>query len=196
MLMRIKNTNIKDLYALGDVCGKWELTPVAIAAGRRLGERLFGGEEYKDARLEYDNIPSIVFSHPPLAMVGMSEVEAVQKYGYDNVTIYKTTFTDMYHSFTARKPPTSMKLVCAGKEEKVVGLHMIGRYVDEMVQGFGVAIKMGATKKQFDNCVALHPTAAEELVTLKTPHKPSKRSENLSQTNATPHTDASSRGET
>ncbi|OXB58886.1 hypothetical protein ASZ78_012730 [Callipepla squamata] len=160
-----QNTTRKGIYAIGDVCGRALLTPVAIAAGRKLAHRLFGNQ--KDARLDYSNIPTVVFSHPPIGTVGLTEDEAISVHGKDNVKIYSTSFTPMYHAVTQRKVKCVMKLVCAGKEEKVVGLHMQGLGCDEMLQGFAVAIKMGATKADFDNTVAIHPTSAEELVTMR-----------------------------
>lgn len=160
-----QNTTVEGLYALGDVCGKAELTPVAIAAGRKLAARLFRGEA--DSKLDYTNIPTVIFSHPPIGTIGLAEHEAREKFGDENVKVYKSTFTNMYHAMTERKTKTRMKLVCSGPEEKVVGLHMIGIGCDEMLQGFGVAIKMGATKKDFDSCVAIHPTASEEIVTMR-----------------------------
>uniref|UniRef100_A0A8C9UPI8 glutathione-disulfide reductase n=1 Tax=Spermophilus dauricus TaxID=99837 RepID=A0A8C9UPI8_SPEDA len=160
-----QNTNVKGVYAVGDVCGKALLTPVAIAAGRKLAHRLFECKE--DSKLDYDNIPTVVFSHPPIGTVGLTEDEAVNKYGKDNVKIYSTTFTPMYHAVTTRKTKCVMKMVCANKEEKVVGIHMQGIGCDEMLQGFAVAVKMGATKADFDNTVAIHPTSSEELVTLR-----------------------------
>ncbi|XP_075463520.1 glutathione reductase, mitochondrial [Ascaphus truei] len=160
-----QNTSRKGVYAVGDVCGRALLTPVAIAAGRRLSQRLFDGQE--DSKLDYNNIPTVVFSHPPIGTVGLTEEEAVTLKGRDNVKIYTTSFSPMYHAVTKRKTKCVMKLVCVGKEEKVVGLHMQGMGCDEMLQGFAVAIKMGATKKDFDNTVAIHPTSSEELVTLR-----------------------------
>uniref|UniRef100_A0A8C2TDK0 glutathione-disulfide reductase n=1 Tax=Coturnix japonica TaxID=93934 RepID=A0A8C2TDK0_COTJA len=160
-----QNTTRKGIYAIGDVCGKALLTPVAIAAGRKLALRLFGNQQC--ARLDYSNIPTVVFSHPPIGTVGLTEDEAIAAHGKDNVKIYSTSFTPMYHAVTQRKVKCVMKLVCAGKEEKVVGLHMQGLGCDEMLQGFAVAIKMGATKADFDNTVAIHPTSAEELVTMR-----------------------------
>ena len=164
-----QNTNVDGVYSLGDVCGKAELTPVAIAAGRRLADRLFGGEQFRAAKLEYSNIPSVVFAHPQVGTIGLTEEQARKQYGDENIKVYSTSFTAMYYAMMEQdaKGPTSYKLVCAGKEEKVVGLHILGVGSDEMLQGFGVAVKMGATKKDFDNCVAIHPTSAEELVTLK-----------------------------
>nr|XP_009685585.1 PREDICTED: glutathione reductase, mitochondrial [Struthio camelus australis] len=160
-----QNTTRKGIYAIGDVCGKALLTPVAIAAGRKLAHRLFEGRQ--DSKLDYTNIPTVVFSHPPIGTVGLTEDEAISAHGKENVKIYSTSFTPMYHAVTKRKTKCVMKLVCAGKEEKVVGLHMQGLGCDEMLQGFAVAIKMGATKADFDNTVAIHPTSAEELVTLR-----------------------------
>lgn len=164
-----QNTNVDNIYALGDVCGKVELTPVAIAAGRRLAERLFGPEQFRTSKLAYDNVPSTVFAHPEVGTIGMTEPEAIEKFGKENVKIYKTSFTEMYYTFLPpdEKPPTSYKIVCEGPREKVVGLHIIGSAASEILQGFGVAIKMGATKADFDSCVAIHPTSAEEIVTMK-----------------------------
>jgi glutathione reductase (NADPH) len=156
-------TNVAGIYAVGDVTGRRQLTPVAIAAGRRLADRLFGGEP--DARLDYDGIPSVVFSHPPIGTVGLTEAEARELHG-DDVKVYETNFTNLRFGITERKPKTAMKLVCVGAHEKVVGLHSIGAGSDELLQGFAVALKLGATKADFDRTVAIHPTAAEELVTM------------------------------
>lgn len=160
-----EETNVKNLFAIGDVTGRIELTPVAIAAGRRLADRLFGG--MLGRKLDYTNVPSVVFSHPPVGSVGLTEHQANEKFGKENIKIYNSTFTNMYHAVTTRKTKTVVKLICAGVEEKVVGLHIVGIGADEMLQGFAVAIKMGATKKDFDDTVAIHPTAAEEVVTLR-----------------------------
>lgn len=164
-----QNTSAENIYALGDVCGRVELTPVAIAAGRRLGERLFGGSAYATARLDYDNVPSVVFAHPEAGSIGLTEPQAVAKYGRENLKVYNTSFVAMYYAMMEPedKGPTKYKVVCAGPEERVVGLHILGEGSGEILQGFGVAIKMGATKKDLDSCVAIHPTSAEELVTLK-----------------------------
>ncbi|CAG5122548.1 unnamed protein product [Candidula unifasciata] len=160
-----QNTNIKGIYALGDVCGRYLLTPVAIAAGRRLAHRLFDNKE--NWKLDYNNIPTVVFSHPPVGTVGLTEEEAQRKYGQDKLKIYTSNFVPMYYSVLEHKMRCNMKLICVLPDEKVVGLHMVGQGCDEMLQGFGVAIKMGATKAQFDDCVAIHPTSAEELVTMR-----------------------------
>ncbi len=159
-----QNTNVPGVYAVGDATGRAQLTPVAIAAARRLGDRLFNNQP--ERRLEYENIPTVMFSHPPIGTVGLTEGEAREKHG-DAVKVYQTRFTPMYHALTSHKSRTAMKLVCVGAQEKVVGIHMIGHGVDEMLQGFAVALKMGATKKQFDDTVAIHPTSSEELVTMR-----------------------------
>src|SRR5690606_2765952 len=157
-------TNVPHIFALGDVTGRVALTPVAIAAGRRLADRLYGG--MRDRRLDYDNIPTVIFSHPPLGTIGMTEEQARQRYGED-VRIYESRFTPMYYALGEKKPQTRMKLITVGPDEKVVGCHVIGPGVDEMLQGFAVAIRMGATKSDFDDTVAIHPTSAEELVTMR-----------------------------
>ncbi|KND94449.1 Glutathione reductase [Tolypocladium ophioglossoides CBS 100239] len=164
-----QNSSVDNIYALGDVTGQMELTPVAIAAGRKLALRLFGPAQFSTARLDYSNIPSVVFSHPEVGSICLSEPQAIEKYGKDNIKIYKTGFTAMYYAMMdpEQKGPTNYKLIVTGPDEKVVGLHIMGQGSGEMLQGFGVAVKMGATKADFDSCVAIHPTSAEELVTLK-----------------------------
>jgi len=159
-----QNTNVPNVYAIGDVTGRAALTPVAIAAGRRLSDRLFGGKS--DRRLEYSMIPTVVFTHPPIGTVGASEAEARAQYG-DAVKVYVADFTPMYHALTTRKTRTDMKLVCVGPDQRIVGCHIIGTGADEMLQGFAVAIRMGATKRDFDDTVAIHPTSSEELVTMR-----------------------------
>ena len=160
-----QNTNVHGIYAVGDVTPRAKLTPVAIAAGRRLSDRIFDNQ--KNSKLDYSNIPTVIFSHPPVGTVGLSEVEAIAEYGEDNIKIYKNTFVDMYYAVCEHKPRTLVKLIVQGDSEKVIGCHVVGKGADEMIQGFAVAIKMGATKSDFDNTVAIHPTAAEELVTLR-----------------------------
>ena len=211
-------TNVDGVYAVGDVCGNVELTPMgelslflkgsvdstftsnqihsnyklcysitpsrhattttsnhyrmntAIAAGRRLADRLFGPPSFQNAKVSYENVPTVIFSHPPIGTIGLTEKEAVEKYGEENIKIYKSKFSNLYYGpwkvDPNEKPKTAMKLVCAGTNELVVGLHVIGIGSDEMLQGFGIAMKMGATKADFDSCVAIHPTAAEEFVTM------------------------------
>ncbi|MFO0452444.1 MAG: FAD-dependent oxidoreductase, partial [Pseudomonadota bacterium] len=159
-----QNTNVPGVYAIGDVTGREALTPVAIAAGRRLSDRLFGGRP--DRRLDYDLIPTVIFSHPPIGTVGLTEAAARELHG-EAVKVYHSGFVPMYHALTPHKRRAEMKLVCVGPEERIVGLHVIGQGADEMTQGFAVAVKMGATKRDFDDTVAIHPTAAEEFVTMR-----------------------------
>lgn len=162
---KYQNTVVNGIYALGDVTGQAELTPVAIAAGRKLAERLFAKKE--NSFLEYENIPTVIFSHPPAATVGLSEQEAVNKFGSQNIKCYSTAFVNMYFSPMIRKPRTFMKMITTGPNEKVIGVHLVGEGVDEMMQGIAVAVKMGALKADFDSTIAIHPTASEEIVLLK-----------------------------
>ncbi|MGB1200317.1 MAG: glutathione-disulfide reductase [Cognaticolwellia aestuarii] len=162
---KFQNTDVAGIYAVGDNTGRAQLTPVAVAAGRRLCERLFNNKP--NEHLDYSNIATVVFSHPVIGTVGMSEQEAIEEYGVDNVKVYNSQFTALYQAITEDyRDPTRMKLVCIGKEEKIVGIHSIGFGSDELLQGFAVAMKMGATKADFDNTVAIHPTSAEEFVTM------------------------------
>lgn len=168
-----QNTNVENIYALGDVCGQVELTPMAIAAGRRLGDRLFSGKpDDTIAKVSYDLVPTVVFSHPTIGTCGITEPQAIEKYGLDAVKVYKSKFSNLFYGIfdlkPEEKPKTLMKVICAGIDEKVVGMHVLGMGADEMMQGFGVAMKMGCTKADLDSCVAIHPTAAEELVTMGT----------------------------
>jgi len=159
-----QQTNVEHIHALGDVTGRDALTPVAIAAGRRLADRLYGG--MKGRHLDYHLIPTVVFSHPPIGTVGLTEDEARAEYG-DDVRVYQSRFAPMHYAFSEKKTMTTMKLVTTGNDERVVGCHLIGDGADEILQGFAVAIRMGATKKDFDDTVAIHPTSAEELVTMR-----------------------------
>jgi glutathione reductase (NADPH) len=156
-----QNTNVEGVYAIGDVTGRLPLTPVAVAAGRRLADRLFGGKP--DAKLDYTNVPTVVFGRPPLATVGLSEEAARVLHG-DDVAVYRVRFRPMLNALTGSTERTFMKIVCVGANERVVGVHIVGRSADEMLQGFAVALKAGATKRDFDETVAIHPTSAEELV--------------------------------
>ncbi|MGH8139487.1 MAG: glutathione-disulfide reductase [Steroidobacteraceae bacterium] len=162
---KYQTTTTEGIYAVGDVTGRAQLTPVAIAAGRRLSDRLFGGQT--DRHLDYDYIPTVVFGHPPIGTVGLTETAARAQYGDEAVTVFRSGFVPMYHALTTRKPRTDMKLVTVGPEHRVVGVHVIGAGADEMMQGFAVAVRMGATKRDFDDTVAIHPTSAEELVTMR-----------------------------
>jgi glutathione reductase (NADPH) len=157
-------TNAQGIYALGDVTGRIPLTPVAIAAGRRLSDRLFGGQP--ERRLNYDIVPTVIFGHPPIGSVGLSEAQARARHG-QAVKVFATSFVPLYNAMTIRKPHTHMKLVTVGAEEHIVGAHVIGPGADEMLQGFAVALRMGARKRDFDDTVAVHPTSAEEFVTLR-----------------------------
>ena len=161
---KYQNTNVAGIYAVGDVIGKAQLTPVAIAAARRLGDRLFN--QQSERYLPYENIATVVFSHPPIGTVGLTEAEARAKHG-EAVKVWQTRFDSMYHALTEEKLPTAMKLITVGAKNKVVGCHIIGPDSDEMLQGFAVAIRMGATKQDFDDTIAIHPTSAEELVTMR-----------------------------
>ncbi|OCH85214.1 glutathione reductase [Obba rivulosa] len=164
-----QQSNVPGVFSLGDVSGKALLTPVAIAAARRLANRLFGGEKYKNDKLDYTSIATVVFSHPPIGTVGLTEPEARKKFGDENIKIYKSSFRALYFSMVPEehKEPSVHKIICAGPEERVVGIHIIGLGSDEITQGFAVALKMGATKDDLDNTVAIHPTSGEELVTLR-----------------------------
>lgn len=195
-----QETGVPGIIALGDVAGKALLTPVAIAAARRLANRLFGPAKFKDDKLNYDDIPTVVFScvfiadgylahadrcayrHPTIGTVGLTEPEARKKYGDENIKICasvfprsvsrqltcprlsdKSSFRALYFSMIPEdhKEPSVYKLICAGPEERVVGIHILGLGSDEVMQGFGVAVKMGATKEDLDATVAIHPTSSE-----------------------------------
>ncbi|SJM38120.1 Glutathione reductase [Psychrobacter pasteurii] len=163
---KFQNTNVEGIYAVGDIIeNSIDLTPVAVAAGRRLSERLFNNKP--NEHLDYNLVPTVIFTHPPIGTVGLSEMQAIEQYGEEDVKCYTSTFTPMYSAVTQHRQKCTMKLVCLGEEEKIIGLHGIGFGVDEMIQGFAVAIKMGATKADFDNTVAIHPTGAEEFVTMR-----------------------------
>ena len=159
-----QQTSVANIFAVGDVTGCAGLTPVAIAAGRWLADRLYGG--MAERHLDYTNIPSVVFTHPPIGTCGLTEREARTQYG-DEVAVYSSEFVPMINSFTEHRTKASMKLVTVGAVQKVVGIHLFGPGSDEMLQGFAVAMRMGATKQDFDDTVAIHPTSAEELVTMR-----------------------------
>ena len=167
-----QNTSLAGVYCLGDACNKnIDLTPMAIAAGRKLGDRLFGGNLYKNSKADYTLVPTVVFSHPPIGTIGLTETEAITKHGQENIKIYTSSFVNLwygpwYNGEPGVKPVSKYKLITLLPSEKVIGLHIIGDASDEVLQGFAVAMKMGATKSDFDSCIAIHPTAAEELVTL------------------------------
>ncbi|MDQ8764775.1 glutathione-disulfide reductase [Streptococcus ruminantium] len=160
-----QETIVSGIYALGDVTGEKELTPVAIKAGRLLAERLF--HHKPTAKMDYTTIPTVVFSHPAIGTVGLTEDEAIKQYGKSQVKVYTSAFTSMYTALENHRQMAKFKLITVGEKEQVVGLHGIGHGVDEMIQGFAVAIKMGATKEDFDATVAIHPTGSEEFVTMR-----------------------------
>jgi len=162
---KYQTTTAANVYAVGDVTGQAQLTPVAIAAGRRLADRVFGGRA--ERYLSYDVIPTVVFSHPPIGTVGMTEQAARARFSDAAVKIYTSEFVPMYYALSERRPKTAMKLVTVGEEERVVGCHIIGPGADEMLQGFAVAVSMGARKADLDDTIAIHPTSAEELVTMR-----------------------------
>lgn len=162
---KYQNTSVENIYAVGDNTGRAQLTPVAVAAGRRLSERLFNGKT--DEHLDYNLIPTVVFSHPTIGTIGLTEKQAIETFGDENITVYTSQFTSMYTAVTQHRQPCRMKLVCQGANEKIIGMHCIGLGSDEMLQGFAVAVKMGATKADFDNTIAIHPTASEEFVTMR-----------------------------
>lgn len=159
-----EKTSVNGVYAIGDNIGKAPLTPVAIAAGRRMGDRLFGGKP--ERKMSYDNIATVMFTHPPIGTIGLSEEKARALHG-DAVKVYQTSFVPLYHQMTRNKVKTVMKLIVVGEDEKIMGCHIMGLGADEMLQGFAVAIRMGATKQDFDDTIAIHPVSAEELVTMK-----------------------------
>jgi glutathione reductase (NADPH) len=161
-----QNTNVQGIYSVGDVCGKVQLTPVAIAAGRTLADRLFGNSP--ESRLDYHHIPSVVFAHPEVGTFGLSEAGAKEKHGEDQVKSYVSHFSPTYFSVLPDedKVKSVYKLVCLGADEKVVGVHIVGQGSSEIIQGFGLAVKMGAKKADFDDFVPVHPTSAEELTSM------------------------------
>ena len=157
-------TSVDNIYAVGDVTNRSQLTPIAIREGAAFAETVFNNTPLA---VDHSNIPTAVFSQPPVGTVGMTEEESRDnKYDID---IYKSVFRPMKHTLSGRDEKTLMKLVVDRKTDKVLGLHIVGPDSGEMIQAFGIAVKMGATKSQFDATVAVHPTAAEELVTMKQP---------------------------
>ncbi|WP_447594963.1 glutathione-disulfide reductase [Stenotrophomonas rhizophila] len=158
-----QTTAVPSVHAVGDIAGKVGLTPVAIAAARKLMDRLFGGNP--QAKMDYANVASVVFSHPALGAVGLSEEEAREQHG--DVRVYRSNFRPMLEALSDGTQRSLFKLVCVGEEERVVGVHLLGDAADEILQGFALAVKMGATKAQFDDTVAIHPTSAEEIVLMR-----------------------------
>ncbi|WP_375593637.1 glutathione-disulfide reductase [Algihabitans albus] len=157
-------TSVPSIFAIGDVIDRVQLTPVALAEGMVVARHLFAGQ---DTEVDYAQIPTAVFSQPPLATVGLTEAQAREAYGA--VDIYRSRFTPMKHTMTGRDEKTLMKLVVARDSQKVVGAHMLGQDGPEIIQGIGIALKAGATKADFDRTIGIHPTAAEEFVTMREP---------------------------
>ena len=157
-------TNVPSIYAIGDVTDRVQLTPVALAEGMVLARYLYGGQE---GAVDYRDIPTCVFSQPNLGTVGLTEEEAREQ--YDDIDVYKSKFTPMKLSLTDSDEKTLMKLIVDKKSDKVIGVHMLGPDAGEIIQGIGIAIKAGATKKVFDSTIGIHPTAAEEFVTMREP---------------------------
>ena len=158
-------TKVDNIYAIGDVTGQAQLTPVAIRAGRYLAERLYNNKP--ELKMDLSKVPTVIFSHPPIGTMGLAEHDAKVKYGGDNIKVYSSVFTPIRYAFTKHQTKTGLKLVCAGDEQLIVGLHIIGDGADEMLQGFAVAIQMNATKADFDATIAIHPSSSEELVTMR-----------------------------
>ena len=155
-------TSVPNIYALGDVIDRYQLTPVAISEAMVLSSNLFDGKDYS---MDYADIPTAIFSHPNIGTVGLTEEAARELYG--EVDIYRSIFKPMKHTLTGRDEQTLMKLVVDKASDRVVGCHMVGPDAGELIQGMGVALKAGATKAQFDATVGIHPTAAEEFVTMR-----------------------------
>ena len=159
-------TNLQNVFAVGDVTNRVNLTPVALMEGHAFADSEFGGNQRP---VNHRFVPSAVFSHPQVATVGFSESEAAVHYG--ELDVYKSVFTPMKHTLSGRQEKTMMKLIVQSSSGRVVGLHVVGMDAPEIVQGFAVAIKAGLTKEQFDQTIGIHPTAAEELVTMRVPVK-------------------------
>ena len=157
-------TNVPSIYAIGDVTNRVNLTPVALAEGMILARHLFGNQ---NDEVDYNNIPTCVFSQPNIGTVGLTEEEAIEK--HDLIDIYKSKFTPMKYSLSDNDEKTFMKLIVDRSSDKVVGVHMVGPDAGEIIQGIGIALKAGATKKVFDSTIGIHPTAAEEFVTMREP---------------------------
>ena len=156
-------SSVPSIYAVGDVTGRLELTPVAIREGAAFADTVFGG---RPTRADHSDVPTAVFTQPEIGTVGLTEEQARESH---DVEIYRSTFTPMFHTLSGRGEKMLMKLVVDTASRRVLGVHIVGQGAGEMIQLAGVAIKMGATKEDFDRTVAVHPTAAEELVTMREP---------------------------
>ena len=159
-------TSVPNIYALGDIIDKYTLTPVATAQGMQLARNLFAGTNYT---IDYDNVPTAVFSQPNAGTVGLTEHEARDQ--HDEIAIYRESFKPMRNTLSGNEERTMMKLVVDAKSDKVLGVHMVGPSAGEIMQGFAVALKAGATKAVFDSTIGIHPTSAEEFVTMREPVK-------------------------
>ncbi len=157
------NTSVSHIYAVGDVTGRLALTPVALSEGSAVARTLFANTPSKP---EYQYIPSAVFCHPNVGTIGLTEAQAREK--YSKIRVYRSDFRSLKHALTQREKRTLTKLVVDGQTDRVVGLHMVGDHAGEIIQGFAVAMRMGATKADFDSTIGIHPTAAEEFVTMRT----------------------------
>lgn len=158
-------TNVPSIWAVGDVTDRINLTPVALMEGTCVAKTLFGGEKVKP---DYSNVPSAVFSIPPLSVVGLSEQEAISQ-AKNDIIVFTSSFTPMKNTISGRQEKTVMKMIVDAETDKVLGASMCGPDAPEIMQGIGVALKCGATKAQFDSTVGIHPSAAEEFVTMRTP---------------------------
>ena len=156
-------TNVPHIYAIGDVTDRLALTPVAIREGHAFADTVFGG---KPIAVDHTNVPTAVFSEPEVGVIGLTEAQARER--HHRVDIYKTTFRPMKTVFVGSETRTLMKIIVDGATDRVLGCHIVGPDAAEMIQVLGIAIKMGATKADFDATMAVHPTAAEELVTMRT----------------------------
>jgi glutathione reductase (NADPH) len=157
-------TNIPNVYAVGDITDRIALTPVALMEGHRLADTLYGG---MDRPVDHEYVASTVFTNPEIGTVGYTEEQAAEK--FKDIAVYKTRFQAMRHSFPKYPTYTFFKIIVDSKTDRVVGCHLATDGAGEMIQGVGIAIKMGATKFDFDNTIGIHPTSAEELVTMRTP---------------------------
>jgi glutathione reductase (NADPH) len=160
-----QRTSVPGIHAVGDVTAQTALTPVAIAAARRLMDRLFGGQP--DAAIDLADVATVVFSHPPIGKVGLNEAEARARFGESDVHVYRTNFRPMLHALADSPQRSLFKLVCVGEERRVVGLHLLGEGADEMLQGFAVALRRGITLQDLHDTIAIHPTSAEEIVLMR-----------------------------
>jgi glutathione reductase (NADPH) len=158
-----QNTNVSGIYAVGDVTDRWALTPVAVAAGRALADRLIGGDT--NARFDDSAVPSVVFSEPPLGMVGLTEQRARARYG-DDIVVHTGRYTPLMFMVAGRSQQSVVKIICVGTDHKVIGIHVLGPGSDELLQGFAVAMQKGLYWHDLKAAIAIHPTAAEELLLL------------------------------